>query len=152
MHRYINNTITRVSIYSGLKRKKKSKNKYTAHYTVRMVVVNELNPTEALRVCLNPCSWQMLNYLLANTKDNKLYFEQMYNTNLAVLLENVFEDMVSSLTPNSIEPISTRKGLIRPNTQSNKNRSNSRISGKKAYLLTYNLLFQIESKNQRWYL
>lgn len=54
---------------SMLERKKKSRNIYTCHDAVRMVVVNGLNPTEALRACLNPCSRQRLNYLLANGGD-----------------------------------------------------------------------------------
>ena len=49
-----------------LERKKKSRNKYTSHDDVRMIVVNGLKSIEALRACLNPCSRQWLNYLLAN--------------------------------------------------------------------------------------
>ena len=67
-----------------------------------MIVVNGFNPTEALRTCFNHCSRQRLNYLLANGGENELYFEQKHNKTLAVLLENSFEDVVSSLTPNSI--------------------------------------------------
>ena len=59
---------------SILERKKISRNKYTSHDDGRMVVVNGLNPTEALRSCLNPCSRQRLNYLLANGGENEIYF------------------------------------------------------------------------------
>ena len=96
-----------------------------------MVVVNGLNPTEALRACLNPCSRQRLNYLLANGGVNELYFEQKHNKTLAVLLENSFEDVVSSLTPNSLETIPTSKESICSDSPTNKNRSSSRISGRK---------------------
>ena len=116
---------------SILERKKKSRNKYTCHDDVRMVVVNGLNPTETLRACLNPCSRQRLTYLLANGGENELYFEQKHNKTLAVLLENSFEDMVSSLTHNSIETIPTSIESIRPDSPPNKNRSSSRISGRK---------------------
>ena len=92
-----------------------------------MVVVNGLNPTEALRVCLNPCSRQRFNYLLTNGGENELYFEQKHNKTLAMLLENSFEDMVSSLTPNSIETIPTSRESIRPDFPPIKNRSSSRI-------------------------
>ena len=47
-------------------------------------------------------------------------FEQRHSKTLAVLLENSFEDMVSSLTPNSIETIPTSKESILPNTPLNK--------------------------------
>ena len=94
---------------SILERKKKSRNKYTSHHAVRIIVVNELNPTEALRACLNHYNRQRLNYLLANGGENELYFEQWHNKTFAVLLKNYFEDAVSSLTPNSIETISTSK-------------------------------------------
>ena len=76
---------------SILERKKKSRNKYTSHDAVRMVVGNGLNPTEALRACLNPCSQQRLNYLLANGGENESYFKQKHNNTLAVLLGNSFE-------------------------------------------------------------
>ena len=59
---------------SILERKKKSRNKYTSHDAVQMVVVNGLKSTEALRACLNPCSRQRLNYLLANGGENGLHF------------------------------------------------------------------------------
>ena len=47
-------------------------------------------------------------------------FEQRHSKTLAVLLENYFEDVVSSLTPNSIETIPTSKESILPNTPLNK--------------------------------
>ena len=138
---------------SILERKKISRNKYTSHDAIRMVVVNGLNPTEALRACLNPCSRQRLNYLLANGGENEFYFEQRQNKTLAVLLENCFEDVVSSLTPNSIETIPTSKESIRLDSLPNKNRSSSGINGiKQAYPLTFHLLFPIEPKIHRWYL
>ena len=77
---------------------------------------------------MNSCSRQRFNYILANGGENELYFEQRHNKTLAVLLENYFEDMVSSLTSNSIETIPTSKKSIRPNSSPNKNRSSSRIS------------------------
>ena len=95
------------------------------------VVVNGLNPTEALQAGLNPYSRQRLNYLLANGGENELYFEQKHNKTLAVLLENSFEDVVSSLTPNSLETISTSIESIRPDSPTNKKRSSSRISDRK---------------------
>jgi len=116
---------------SVLERKKQSRNKYTSSDAVRMVVVNGLKPTEALRACLNPCSRQRLSYLLAKVGDNELHFEQMHNDTLPVLLDNSFEDVVSSLTPNSIETISTSKESVQPNTPPNKNRSSCRVSDKK---------------------
>ena len=115
-----------------------------------MIVVNGFNPTEALRTCFNHCSRQRLNYLLANGGENELYFEQKHNKTLAVLLENSFEDVVLSLTPNSLETISTSIESIRPDSPPNKKRSSSRISDrKKAYPLTCHLL---KPKIQRWYL
>ena len=118
-----------------------------------MVVVNGLKPTEALRACLNPCSRQRLSYLLAKVGDNELHFEQRHNDTLPVLLDNSFEDVVSSLTPNSIETISTSKESVQPNTPPNKNRSSCRVSDKKkAHPLTCHLLFLIEHKIQRLYL
>ena len=113
---------------SVLERKKKRRNKYTSHDVVLMVVVNALNPIETLREFLNPCSRQRLNYLLVNGEENELYFKQRHNKTLVVLLEKYLEDVVSSLTPNSIETIPTSKELIRPNYSTNKNRSSSRIS------------------------
>ena len=62
---------------------------------------------------------------------NELYFEKKHNNNFAVLLENSFEDMVLSLTPNSIETIPTSKESICSDSPPNKNRSSSRISGSK---------------------
>ena len=114
---------------SILEREKKSRNKYTSHDTVRMVVVNGLNPTEDLRACLNPCSQQRLNYLLANGGENESYFKQKHNNTLAVLLGNSFEDVVSSLTPNSIETIPTSRESTRPDSPPNKNLPSSRIRG-----------------------
>ena len=109
-----------MSLYASiLERKKKSRNKYSCHDAVRMVIVNGLNSTEALRACLNPCSRQRLNYLLANEVENELYFEQKHNKTLAVLLEIFFEDVVSSLTPNSLETISTSIESIRPDSPPN---------------------------------